>query len=182
MYQCCLLKVLLLTTSLNFAGTLQVGICLSLPMAPLMSSVLHKKGPTLSLSNPSLCYPAPSHISQNLGNYFPIATGMHRTNQQVLKAALSAAWPSRQVKHSKLVMFYGVHGITGEKKKAINIPPFHSEIHQMLQSLSDSNTSHISKVVFIISLPDTAVKWFGEHRRDFWRMAQFSYFTGSQDG
>lgn len=68
------------------------------------------------------------------------------------------------------------------EKKAINIPPYHSEIYQMLQSLLDSNTSHISEVVCIISLPDTVVKWFGEIRRDFHRMAQFSYFTGSQDG
>lgn len=30
----------------------------------------------------------------------------------------------------------------------------------MLQSLSDSNTSHISEAVCIISLPDTVVKWF----------------------
>lgn len=60
-HQCHLLKVLLLTTNWNFAGTLQVGICLSLPMTLLMSSVL----PTLSLSNPSQCYPVPHHISQN---------------------------------------------------------------------------------------------------------------------
>lgn len=82
------------------------------------------------------------------------------------------------MKCSKLVMFYGVHGIREgaymREKKAINIPPYHSEFHQMLQSLSDSNTSHISKVVCIISLLDTAVKWFGEMNREFHRMAQFS--------
>lgn len=75
-------------------------------------------------------------------------------------------------------MFYGVHGIIEwaymREKKAINIPPYHSEIHQMLQSLSDSNASPISKVVCIISLPDTVVKWFGEINREFHRMAQFS--------
>lgn len=63
------------------------------------------------------------------------------------------------------------------EKKATNIPPYHPEIHQMLPSLSDSNTSHISKVVCIILLPDPVLKWFGEIRGDFHRMAQFSYFT-----
>lgn len=62
MDQCCLLKVLLLTTSWNFAGTLQVGICLSPNGTTDVFCVTQKGTNSLSLSNPSLCYPAASHI------------------------------------------------------------------------------------------------------------------------
>lgn len=147
-------------TSWNLAGTEWVVTCLSLPVAPLMYSVSHKKG-TNSISEKS--FPTLLCPQLSFTKLCQVALSCHRDAQnkppkhQDLNAALFAVWPVRQVKCRALVMFYGcprhyrVGMHEGKKKKAFNIPPFNSEIHQMLQSLSDSNTSHIT--CSYVSLP-----------------------------